>query len=289
MWINFHECNLRRSILYGCETYYFLKENEMRQIERIEESFMRQFLKTTKGCPINQMYLELGQIPARFDIVKLRLFFLKYILCQEKSSLINQVFNQQVNKPTKNDWASTCSINLKELNIEMTFEEIEEMPITKFNEMVRQKCKESAYNYLMKRRGSKGAEIVYTRIQMSEYLLPNDEFNIENQRNLFSIRTRMVNIPSNFVNKENNHFQCLCGEKEDMKHIYDCIYLNSEEPEENFENLFCGNIHIQSKVFKRFEYNLKTREEYNDLNENESDHEIHCDPPYSSLLELGNG
>ena len=42
---------LRSSILYGCETYYFLKENEMRQIERIEESFMRQLLKTTKGCP----------------------------------------------------------------------------------------------------------------------------------------------------------------------------------------------------------------------------------------------
>jgi hypothetical protein len=97
------------------------------------------------------------------------------------------MFNQQVKKPTKNDWASTCTSNLKELNIKMTFEEIEEMPITKYNEIVREKCKESAYSYLMKRRGSKGAEIVYTRIQMSEYLLPNDEFTIENQRNLFSI------------------------------------------------------------------------------------------------------
>jgi hypothetical protein len=44
---------LRSSILYACETYYNLKENEMRQLERIEESFMRQLLKTTKGCPIN--------------------------------------------------------------------------------------------------------------------------------------------------------------------------------------------------------------------------------------------
>ena len=94
----------------------------------------------------------------------------------------------------------------------MTFEEIEEMPIIKFNEMVRQKCKESAYNYLMKRRGSKGAEIVYTRIQMSEYLLPNDEFNIEKQRILFSIRNRMVNIPSNFVSKEKMNLN-VCVEK----------------------------------------------------------------------------
>jgi hypothetical protein len=47
----------------------------------------------------------------------------------------------------------------------------------------------------MKRRGSKGAEILNPRIQMSEYLLPNDEFNIEKQRILFSFRNRMVNIP----------------------------------------------------------------------------------------------
>ena len=43
---------LRSSILYGSETYYNLKENELRALERIEESFMRQLFSTTKGCPI---------------------------------------------------------------------------------------------------------------------------------------------------------------------------------------------------------------------------------------------
>ena len=173
----------------------------------------------------------------------------------------------------------------------MTFEEIAEMPITKYNGIVRQKCKESAYNYLMQKRGSKGSEIFHKRIEMSEYLQPNDEFNIENQRNLFAIRNRMVDIPSNFVTKEKNDSKCLCGEKEDMEHIYYCKYLNSEDPEENFENLFSGNIQIQAKVFKRFENNMITREKLqnNDPNENESDHVIHCDPPYSSLLQFGNG
>ena len=59
---------IRSSILYASETYFDLKEKEMRQLERIEESYMRQLLKTTKGCPINQLYTEVGQIPARFDI-----------------------------------------------------------------------------------------------------------------------------------------------------------------------------------------------------------------------------
>jgi hypothetical protein len=42
---------LRSSILYAAETYYNLKEKEMRQLERIEESYMRQLLKTSKGLP----------------------------------------------------------------------------------------------------------------------------------------------------------------------------------------------------------------------------------------------
>ena len=74
---------LRSSILYASETYYNLKENQIRQLERIEENYMRQLLKTKKSCPIVQLYLELGQVPVRFDIIKLRLYFLKYILHQD--------------------------------------------------------------------------------------------------------------------------------------------------------------------------------------------------------------
>ena len=59
---------LRGSILYACEVYYNLKECEIRQIERIEEGYLRQILKTTKGCPIVQLYLSVGQVPARFEI-----------------------------------------------------------------------------------------------------------------------------------------------------------------------------------------------------------------------------
>ena len=47
---------LRSSILYASETYYNLTELEMRQIERIEESYMRQLVKTKRSCPVNQLY-----------------------------------------------------------------------------------------------------------------------------------------------------------------------------------------------------------------------------------------
>ena len=74
---------LRSSILYAAETYHNLKETELREIERIEETFMRKLLKTSKGCPIVQLYLRLGEIPARFAIMRMQLSFLQYILKED--------------------------------------------------------------------------------------------------------------------------------------------------------------------------------------------------------------
>ena len=62
---------LRGSILYAGECYYNLSENNLRKIERIEEKYMRKVLNTPKSCPISQMYLELGQWPARFELQKM--------------------------------------------------------------------------------------------------------------------------------------------------------------------------------------------------------------------------
>ena len=87
---------LRSSLLYACETYYNLKENELRQIERIEEGFMRKLLKTTAGCPSVQVYPELGQFPDRFEIMKTRLLFLKCILSENEESMINRFFKLQL-------------------------------------------------------------------------------------------------------------------------------------------------------------------------------------------------
>ena len=135
--ILFMNIMLRSSILYACETYYNLKENEIRQLERIEESFMRQLLKTKKGCPIYQMYRELAQIPARFDIYKIQLFFLKNILDQEEDCMISKFFHLQVENPVKGDWASSCSSTLKKLDINLSLEDIKQMSVNIFSCLVK--------------------------------------------------------------------------------------------------------------------------------------------------------
>ena len=278
---------LRTSILYASETYYNLKELEIRQIERIEENFMRQLLKTTKGCPISQLYLELGQRPARFDIFKLQLFYLKYILIQEEKSMMFQFFKIQLENPTKCDWVSSVMNTLLQLDIHLTLEEIKGMSNHKYTVLVKKKCEESALIYLLKKRGSKGSEIEYTKIEMASYLQPNNEYEIDDQRYVFGMRNKMVDIPSCFTAKEKNKSKCHCNQTEDIEHIYNCIYLNSTEPDAYFRNIFSENIIEQKKVVIRFKENMKIREQYSDMKKvekakNEATHVIHSDPLYST-------
>ena len=177
----FYECGiiflnvmLRSSILYASETYYNLKETELRAIERIEENYLRQLLNTTRGCPISQLYLETGHQPARFEIFRRRLLFLKSILHEKQNSRIYQFVKLQYENPTKGDWMSSCLTALKYLDISLSINDIISLSVNQFKNILEKSIKRKSFEYLMEKIGSKGKEIRYSCLRMAEYLLPND-------------------------------------------------------------------------------------------------------------------
>ena len=153
--IIFMNCMLRSSILYAAETYYNLSEKELREIERIEEGILRKLLKTSKGCPIIQSYLTLGIFPARFQIIKMRIMFLKDILNEKEESLIRKFYELQVKNPTRGDWASTCDKDLDQLGINLSTEEIRNMKRNQFKNMLKEKIEKLAFKYLIEKRGKR--------------------------------------------------------------------------------------------------------------------------------------
>ena len=254
---------LRGTILYACDMYYNLKENELRQIERIEEGFLRKILKTTKGCPITQLYFEVGQHPARFEIQKTRLLYLKYILEQNEESNLQQMLSLQLVNPTKGDWASKCIEDLKELNINLTFAEIKSITKIKFTNILKKEMKKNAFKYLSKKRGQKGSEIEYSCLEMSEYLQPtNTELTVEQKCEVFAVRNRMINIEYNFPKKDKLTY-CECGIKEDMQHIYNCELLSETKKNESlpYKSIFNGELEQQTMVYRIFKQNLEKREQ----------------------------
>ena len=190
---------VRGSILYACEMYYDLKESELRQIERIEEGYLRQIFKTTKGCPITELYLSIGQHPARFEIQKMRLLFLKQILHEDEESLTYKVFKLQLEYPTRGDWASSCLTDLQELKIEKSLSQIKLMKDFQFKNLVKSRVQENAFNYLIKKQGSKGKANVYQNLSMAEYLLPtNKMLSISEKQEMFAVKKSNEDDSSKF-------------------------------------------------------------------------------------------
>ena len=127
----------------------------------------------------------------------------------------------------------------------------------------------NVFHYLQSKRGSKGREIKYTILEMSEYLLPcNSKLNIEEKQNLFSIRNRLTKIPINFGQKDE---KCLCGAEEILSHIYLCQAINKEKPELPYNEIYNGNLKTQLKIFRRIEKCQQSRNQVKEI-------KIPCDP-----------
>ena len=74
-----------------------------------------------------------------------------------------------------------------------------------------------------------------------------------------------------------------------MRHIYECKYLNTEEPLEKYEKIYGGTMSQQIEVFRRFEINFEKREQYinsieSDQKNVKPDHAISARDPLSSVL-----
>ena len=139
------------------------------------------------------------------------------------------------------------------------------MKETKFRSLLKGKIRTAALEYLNEKRKSKGKEIIYETLRMADYLLPNSSgLSIADKQEIFSMRNRMTNIPANFrSNKETN--KCVCGQDEQMAHIYECKYLNKENITINYENIFEDNVEKMKMILQRFKQNMEKRENIQNL------------------------
>ena len=85
----------------------------------------------------------------------------------------------------------------------------------------------------------------------------------------------MTNIASNFTSEKNNESFCICGIKENMKHIYICEKLNKEKPIIEYEQIFGDNIVKMKYILGRFNENMKEREK---LEKQIHQEILYCDP-----------
>ena len=95
------------------------------------------------------MLLEGGLLPISHLINLRRINYLYSLLKMKNSALAKQVFQEQLKKKQKHDWATLMLQNLDEFGIKLSLEEIERLSKNNFKKIVKQACYNSAYLHLI--------------------------------------------------------------------------------------------------------------------------------------------
>ena len=252
---------LRASILYGAEAMMNITEEDYRKLEQIEESLMRQLFVTDKSCPLHLMYLEVGQVPARYQIKRMILNLHQYILKQDNESMMKRMLMAQIVKPVRNDFCQKVNSILTEVGITMTYEQIGCSKRSEYRNIVKKKCTEAAFSYLKdkQKQGKKGACISYTCFEMADYLQPGAGLEIDEQREIFSIRTQTNPLGANKGDKEYCEYY---GEVLDNSHIFTCKIINNMGENKNMEKILNGNINEKKEALEIWRKNIQKFKNY---------------------------
>ena len=256
---------LRSSILFAAETMYDTKEVEYRLIERIEEDLLRKIFKTGSGCPIFQLYLESGHIPARFAIKRMKVIFFKYIISQDEGSLMFKLLMAQKNNRKRGDWYSEVKNIINELNISLNDEDIKKTTVFEFKKIVKEKTKVAALKYLkeMQRKDKKGAGINYNSIELQDYWHSCANIKLEDQQFIFNFRSEMNQTKENFHRDKNMKEEyCIktCKNILNNEHITWCPYLN-EATDYKYSHILNGDLNEKLEAYKQIKENTRRRKE----------------------------
>ena len=74
---------------------------------------------------------------------------------------------------------------------------------------------------------------------------------------------------------------CICGEKENQKHIYNCKNLNKTIPEVKYEKIYEENLKEILYIIRKFEENMKEKENFQVI--------LSCDPLLSVTMDSSYG
>ena len=133
-------------------------------------------------------------------------------------------------------------------------EEIRQMSRNRFRKITKKKAEDIAYTALLSKKDnvSKGRSLKYAdSLQMADYLCPNTVISVEEQQQIFRIKSRVNPLPLN--KGEVSLCEPGCESLLENDHILSCMVLNPGE-KHNLVELINGSLHEIKKILKNIEY-----------------------------------
>ena len=176
------------SVLTNADLWTGLRKNEVKQLEDLDSSLLRQFLGTPCTVPTEAVYLELGVLNIGTILKSKRINFLHTLLKQKENSMLYNFFLTQWKYPgPKDEWTEQVKVDLNDFGITDDLDHLQKLKSYSFKNMVRRKAKEFALMTFLeqKEKHSKLDNLYYTDLKLQPYL-NSDDINETGAKTVFS-------------------------------------------------------------------------------------------------------
>lgn len=152
------------------EVWYRVTTKQIESLEAADERIIRENFSLHSKISRVFLYLEFAIVPIRFLIKVRRLLYLKW---EPKDSLVYRFLQIMIKKPLVGDWINLVKQDLKDLEVNLNFDEIKRISKQEFKDKIKQKMFEKAFEYLIliKEKQSKLKDITYNKFETQHYLL----------------------------------------------------------------------------------------------------------------------
>jgi hypothetical protein len=184
--------------LVNMETWPNCTEERIGSFERIEQAYFRKILRAHSKTAIEAIYLELGVIPLRYQLMKKRIMYFRDIMDRDDDEITKKIVTLQKKDCEVGDFYSQVKRDMNEVGV--TEQDMLEGKAT-LKSVVVEKTKKAAYHYLINKasKHSKVREDIYTDIEGADHY-NNPRFTTDLSNLLFRFRTRTFMVKNNFRN-----------------------------------------------------------------------------------------
>ena len=148
------ESLLISSMIFNSEAWYNVTKPELELLESVDLQFLRRILNAPKSTPKEMLFLETGCVPFREIIRKRRILFLHYILNEKSDSIMRKFLEKQIQTKKKKDWINQVTIDLKELNLNITIDNINKIKKSRLKIIINQAIKEKTFCEMVQKKES---------------------------------------------------------------------------------------------------------------------------------------
>ena len=188
------ESSFLNSVLGSAECWYNFNKEDIKQLEDLDLSLLRQILNAPISVPVESLYLELGILNIETIVKARRLNYLHYLVTRNPEEMLFKKIDRQWKHPVAGDWVLQAKQDLEDFSISEDLDWIKSQSKYSFKTLVKRKAKEFAFFTYLEKKAShtKLDNLFNSDLAMQEYLKLNSMTSYE-AKTVFSYRVRAAN------------------------------------------------------------------------------------------------